>query len=624
MCGIVGYSDLRRQRPAEREVLARMSGMLVHRGPDSEGYFVEGSVGLGFRRLSIVDPAGGDQPMHNEDGSLVLLCNGEIYNHQELRRELAGKGHVFRSRCDVEVALHLYEEEGSGLLDRLDGQFALVLYDRRSGDLLLARDPFGICPLHYGVFGGSLLFGSEIKAILAHPLATREVDLTGLDQVFCFPGLVSPRTLFKNVCSLPPGHALSLRGGELACREYWDLDYPRLGEVVYEGCERDYVAGLAERFQTAVARRLQGDVPVGFYLSGGLDSSLIAATIGQVSPGVGRHSLSITFPDAERDEAPFQRLMARQVGSEHHEILFEWPQIAERLEAMVWHAECPVKESYNTCSLALSAAARAAGLKVILTGEGADELFAGYVGYRFDRFDPTGRGAGGDPLDVLLGEEIRERLWGDRHLFYEQEGAPLGEAKAALYAPALRERLPEFDCFCQPLVNPERLRGRHPLHQRSYLDCKLRLGDHLLGDHGDRMALANSVEARYPFLDRELVDFAVRMPPELKLHGFTEKYALRRMAAGRVPEAILEREKFGFHAPGSPYLLRGGGAWLEDLLSCQRIERQAYFDPQAVERLKRRYLKEGFRLNLPFESDLLMVVLTFGILLDAFDLPAAS
>jgi asparagine synthase (glutamine-hydrolysing) len=597
-----------------------MTDTLLHRGPDARGSFVEGGTGLGFRRLAIIDLATGDQPLTSEDGNLVLICNGEIYNYRELAAELTARGHVFRSRSDVEVLLHLYEEHGVYLLSRLNGQFAFALYDRRARELLLARDPCGINPLHYAVVDGLLLFGSEIKAILEHPLAPREVDLTGLDQVLSFPGLVAPRTLFKGIESLPGGHFLRASPRGIEVREYWDLTYPEADQPVAARPESWYVEGLRERLERAVRYRLQADVPVGFYLSGGLDSSLIGALIRQVSD-LPRHSFSVTFPDQEISEARHQRRMAEVLGSEHHEIHFDWAEIAERLERMVYHCECPVRESFNTCALALSAAAREAGVPVVLAGQGADELFAGYMGYRFDQAGL--RGAREPSLEGVLEDEIREQLWGDRNLFYEQNFLPLRELKTALYGEELRAVLPEFDCTNFPIVNAERLRGRHYVHQRSYLDFKLRLSEHLLSEHGDRMVLANSVEGRYPFLDPEVVSFAAAMPPELKLHRLVEKYVVKQVAAGLVPAAIVEREKFGFRAPGTPYLLQQRVEWIEDLLSYERIRAQGYFDPAMVERLKQQYRRPGFTLHPHLEIDLLMVVLTFGILVDLFKLPVA-
>jgi asparagine synthase (glutamine-hydrolysing) len=618
MCGITGYVDLRGENRIDRNLLVRMTDTLVHRGPDSSGYFIDRDIGLGFRRLSIIDPEGGDQPLFNEDHSIVTVCNGEIYNYLELRNDLRRKGHSFCTDSDVEVLGHLYEEHGEGFLNKLNGQFAFAVYDRVKKSLLLARDHFGINPLYYTLSDGFFIFASEIKAILEHPSVRREVNLTGLDQILTFPGLVSPQTMFGGIESLRGGHLLSVEKGHVRDAEYWDLNYPQLGESPPDGPEEFYVEQLGELFSRSIKYRLQADVPVGFYLSGGLDSSMIAGMIGKVSKGA-RHSFSITFKEREISEEKYQRMVAEHVGSEHHEIVFGWSEITERLPAMIYHCECPVKETYNTCSMALSQAAREAGITVVLTGEGADELFAGYVGYRFDSFGLRGLQQYG--LEAALEEEMRERLWGDKNLFYETDHHSLREIKGALYSPDVYESFDRFDCLNQPLVNRERLRNRHTIHQRSYLDFKLRLSDHLIADHGDRMALANSVEARYPFLDVDLVEFSQTIPPGLKLNDLTEKYILRRVAKDLVPPPVLNREKYGFHAPGSPYLLRQKNEWINDLLSPARIARQGYFNPEVVEALKRRYTQEGFRLNLPFESDLLTIVLTFGIFLDVFKLP---
>jgi asparagine synthase (glutamine-hydrolysing) len=622
MCGFTGYADTRGERQANQEVLLRMTSSLVHRGPDSDGYLLEDTIGLGFRRLSIIDLDGGDQPIYNEDKSVVLLCNGEIYNYRELRKELMEKGHSFRSNCDVEVLLHLYEEEGTAFLNRLNGQFAFVIYDRNKKLLFLARDHFGINPLYYTMADGVFIFGSEIKAILEHPLVEREVDLTGLDQILSFPGLVSPRTMFKNIKSLKSGHYMTVADGNLKVSEYWDLDYPLKGETGDDRPESFYVRELKELFAQSVGYRLQADVPVGFYLSGGLDSSLIGAMINKISPSVQRHSFSIGFTEREISESKYQQMMARHIDSIHHEIIFGWTEISERLADMIYHCECPVKESYNTCSMALSEAARRNGVPVILTGEGADELFAGYVGYRFDQSGV--RDSKKYDLETLFEDEIREQLWGDKDLFYETDQHAFRDVKTSLYSEDANDLYDDFDCLNFELVNKEKLHGRDFIHQRSYLDFKLRLSDHLISDHGDRMALANSIEARYPFLDIGLINFSRQIPPHLKLNQFTEKYILKKVAEDLLPQGIVKREKFGFHAPGSPYLLHQKLDWVNDMLSYERIKRQGYFNPDAVESLKRTYSREGFKLNLPFESDLLMIMLTFGIFLDTFKMPSLN
>ncbi len=459
MCGIAGLYNLTAPRGVDPDLLRAMTATLVHRGPDSEGYFRDGRVGLGFRRLSIIDLETGDQPIFNEDRTIAVICNGEIYNHRELRAGLESRGHVFRTRCDVEVLVHLFEEDPSaGFLANLNGQFACALYNLRTERLLLARDHFGIAPLFYTTAGDTFLFGSEIKAIIEHPAVRREVDLTGLDQILTFPGLVNPRTMFRNVLRLEPGHVLDVNAGSLRKREYWDPAYPIDDGSSERVPDEEYRTRLDAFLTDSVRARLQADVPVGFYLSGGVDSSLIAALITEASPGILRDSFSIAFQDGEIDERRFQRLMAKHAGSRHHEIDFDWPDIETRLKRVIRHDECPLKESYNTCSLALSELVRMHGLKVILTGEGADELFAGYVGYRFDLERRRAPRTDDGPA-ALLERQLREDLWGDPDLFYERDYYTFREVKQALYAPDLAESLDEIDCTQSRIVDTSRLAG---------------------------------------------------------------------------------------------------------------------------------------------------------------------
>mgnify|MGYP006275338269 CR=1 FL=1 len=623
MCGFVGSYSPRDPETIDRDLLQRMTDTLVHRGPDAEQFLREPGLGLGFRRLSIVDLAGGQQPILNEDGSLVLVCNGEIYNHRDLRAELQARGHRFKAAVDVEVMVHLYEDFGTDFVTRLNGQFAFALFDRARGRLILGRDQAGIAPVFWVWRDGTLLFGSEIKALLEHPLVSRRIDLTALDQVVTFPGPVSPRTLFADVASLPPGHLLELTPDDEAPRVtcYWDLDYPRLADID-PAAEPDFDE-LEARLRRSVARRLQADVDVGFYLSGGLDSSLVAALIGDVDrqSGVkrGRHAFSIGFPDARIDERRHQTVMADRLGARHHSELFDAEGIAHWLHCAVMRAEAPLKESYNTCSLALSSLVRRHGLKVVLTGEGADELFGGYVGYRLDA--ERREHAGAFDLDQELEREVRRTLWGDPDLFYEKDYAAFAEVKTALYAPDLAADLHHFDSCGRALIDPARIEGRHPLHQRSYIDAKVRLADHLLADHGDRVAYAHSVEARYPFLDLEVIDWARTAPPDWLVRGQQEKYPLRRIAARHLPREIVEREKFGFVAPSSAALLRARLDWVEDLLSHERIRRAGYFNADTVERLKARYRRPDFELNTTFDTDLLMIVLTFELFREGFGVP---
>jgi asparagine synthase (glutamine-hydrolysing) len=593
-----------------------MTATLHHRGPDNRSSLERDGLAFGFCRLSIVDLVTGDQPISNESGTIHVICNGEIFNHQELRRQLEARGHVFRSRSDIEVIVHLYEEQGDELVHSLNGQFGFAIFDETRRRLLLGRDHCGIIPVFYTVANGNLVFASEIKTLLCFPEVERKVDLTGFDQLLSLPGVISPRTLFQGIQSLPPGSLLTAEGGEITVREYWDLRFPKESEAVYDRTPPEYQEELKETLAQAVRVRLQADVPVGAYLSGGLDSSLIVGLI--AAHGQPMDTFSIDFTDSAFSEGKFQRLMAERIRFPHHEIRFGSEEVLRCLSDVVWHAETPLKESYDTACYALSAKVQDRGVRVVLSGQGADELFAGYAGYRFDAFRRAGRSR---PAMSLEAARLEETLWGDPGFVYEKPQLAFREVKKRLFSARVEAQYDSFDFSRQGVVDRDKLAGLHILHRRSYLDFKLRLANHLLADHGDRMALAHSVEARFPFLDIHLLDLVTRIPPALQLHNFEEKYLLKKVAEEYVPREIIRREKFPFSAPGSPALLQSGAGWIEDLLSRERIDREGYFDADEVERLKKLYKTPGFRLNIPYEDDLLMVVLSFNLFKDRFQLP---
>ncbi|NCQ98159.1 MAG: asparagine synthase (glutamine-hydrolyzing) [Microcystis flos-aquae DF17] len=622
MCGICGYFDLKKEKSPDQKILEAMANKIIHRGPDSSGYFLDNYGGMGFRRLSLIDLQGGEQPLYNEDKSIVLVCNGEIFNYLELRDDLQKKGHKFRTHTDVEVLIHLYEEYGCDFLNKLNGQFAFALYDIKEQTLVLARDQMGICPLFYTIVEQNLIFGSEIKAILEHPLVVPEVDLTGLDQILTFPGLISPRTMFKNIQSLKSGHYLILKDCQIKIREYWDLDYPKIGESPVYRSEIYYTERLQELLKQSISYRLQADVPVGLYLSGGLDSSLIAAMVQEMRPDYQIDSFSIGFEDKNICESYYRDILLRQLNFRHHEIRFNEQSISESLGKAIYHAECPLKETYNTASLALSSCANRHNIKAILAGEGADELFAGYVGYRFEQAQQNQAFSTNSNynLETILEEELSLKVWGDNQLFYERNLYAYQETKLALYSAKLREQFYQFDCLNFEVVDHEKIKNRHHLHKRSYLDFKLRLSDHLVADHGDRMALANSVEARYPFLDIHLVEFSTKIPPDLKLNKLEEKYILKQIAKNLIPLEIIHREKFAFHTQGSPNILKQNIEYIDYLLSSEVIKKQGYFDPVIIQKLKQKYQQNNFRLNLPFDLDLLIIPLSLGIFLEQFNL----
>jgi asparagine synthase (glutamine-hydrolysing) len=619
MCGICGMFDLKHACRLDTEQIKRMTNRLAHRGPDAVDYYTSDDVALGFARLSIIDLEGGMQPLFNENGSLVMICNGEIFNYKELWEKLLIKGHKFKTNCDVEVIIHMYEEYGPAFVKELNGQFAFVIFDRKNRRLLCARDQVGIAPFFYTFVDDIFIFASEIKAILEHPMVKREVDIIGLDQILTFPGMVSPRTLFRNINSLEGGHYLVVEDTGITNIEYWDLIYPQIGEINYKDDEKYYIEKLDELITRSIRYRLQADVPVGFYISGGLDSSLIASKIRQIDPSIKRNSFSIDFTDKGISESRYQRMMVEHVNSNHHEIMFESQDILSRLQKAIYYSESALKETYNTASLALSQSVRTGNIKVVLTGEGADELFGGYVGYRFDKIRQQ------QPYknisdELRLENELRNTLWGDESFLYEKNYYDYKNVKKTLLSQNISNNYREVDCLNHPLINKNRLKNIDVLHKRSYLDFKLRLCDHLLSDHGDRMAYANSVEARYPFLDKEFIEFARLIPPTLKVKEFNEKYILKKIAEKIVPSEIIKRPKFAFVAPGSQELLKQNIEYINDILSYDRIKCQGYFNPDTVESLKKQYLQERFKLNIPYESDLLIIVITFGIFMDTFNM----
>lgn len=594
-----------------------MTQTLAHRGPDDCGNMVNERVGFGFRRLSIIDLFAGNQPLANEDRSIFLVCNGEIFNHSDLRKELIAKGHRFRSQTDVEVLIHLYEELGDAFLGRLNGQFAFMLFDSIRNRLFGARDQFGVTPLFYSVAGNEFIFASEIKAILAHPRVERRVDLMGLDQVLSLPGLVSPRTMFAGIHSLPPGHSIVVDEHGVRTSAFWDMSFPPGDEPLGDRALSFYRDELEHCLVQSVRRRLQADVPVGVYLSGGLDSSLVTSMM-QANVAEPIRAFSMIFQDRSIDEREFQRMVAQDVGCFHHEVELDLKGLECRLRTMVRHTECPVKETYNVASLMLSALARNHGVPVVLSGEGADELFAGYVGYRYDEFRRSHEVPG---VISAREAELRTRLFGDKDIFYENDLAEIEDRRLRLYSPALRANFANFDFTKSSILDKSKLRNIHPLNQRSYLDMKLRLGDHLVGDHGDRMLLANGVEGRFPFLDIDVAELACRMPPHLKMRGYEEKFILKEVAREYVPRSIIQREKYAFNAPGALALVRSRSEWIEELLSPETIRRQGYFDPATITDLKRRYSRPDFSLITSTEDDVLSTVITFGLFLEVFDLP---
>jgi asparagine synthase (glutamine-hydrolysing) len=609
MCGIAGSLALRDGlAPPAREDVAAMVGALRHRGPDEFGLYRDRRVSLGHARLSIIDLATGQQPLSNEDGTTWVVFNGEIFNYVELREELLARGHRFRTRSDTEVIVHAYEEYGAAAFERFNGQFAIALWDSVAETLVLARDRLGVRPLYLCEHAGRLWFASEVKALFAgDPSIPRELDPVGLAETFSFWTVVPPQGVFRGVSELEPGHVrvLSRRGVE--DRAYWTPRYPETPDRGTPASLDEAVAVTRAALHRSVGlRMLRADVPVGSYLSGGLDSSLIAA-LGREVKGDRFCTFSIRFEDAEYDETPYQRAAAARIGSDHRELLVRRRDIAEAFPQVVAHAERPLLRTAPAPLFLLSRLVRDAGIKVVLTGEGADEMFAGYDLFREGRVRRFwGRQPASEHRPRLLerlypylarspvaqramareffgrGRE-RWREPGFAHQTRWQGAAALQR----LFAAPVRAEAERIDPVARLLDTlPEAFSRWSYLAQDQYLEVRTLLSGYLLASQGDRMLMAHSVEGRFPFLDRDVVEVANRLPDACKLRGLDEKHVLKRVAEGLVPDEVLARPKQPYRAPDALcFVGEGAPPWVQDLMAPVAVEEAGVFDPRAVARL---------------------------------------
>jgi len=607
VCGIAGMVALREGLgPVPQEALSRMAGALRHRGPDASGAYRDPRAGLVHTRLSIVDLQTGDQPLTADDRRLWVVFNGEIFNFVELRAELEAKGHGFHSRSDTEVIVHAWQEWGEGCFERFNGQWALALWDARERELVLSRDRLGVRPLHLCQRGGWLFFATEVKALFAaDPSLPRELDPLGLAETFTFWSAVAPRTAFRGVEELEPGHLRRYAGGQVRDREFWRPRFPERGRFAGSLPE----AAEAVRSALAEATRLRmtrSDVPVGSYLSGGLDSSLVAA-LGRTAAGERFRTFSLRFADAEYDETGYQRAMVKLLGSEHHEVLVSRADIAAALPEVIRHSERPILRTAPAPLFLLSKAVREAGIKVVLTGEGADEVFAGYDLFReakVRRFWARQPGSAWRPrlLERLYPYLARSpvsqpgmarRFFGRDLDEWRSPGfshAPRWQSTRALtrlFAPGLRNELQGRDSVAELLATLPPDYGRWaPLEQDQYLEMRTLLAGYLLSSQGDRMLMAHSVEGRFPFLDPNVVALASGLPPHFKLRVLDEKHVLKRAAQGLVPQEIVHRPKQPFRAPdAAAFFGPGAPEWLEEVIADRALEEAGVFDPSAVRQL---------------------------------------
>lgn len=613
MCGIAGIVDLSGKRPLPEGALQAMASALTHRGPDEDGFLERPGLGLASRRLSIVGLSDGRQPIYNEDHSLAVVFNGELFEYPELRKDLQARGHRFATHCDTEVIPHLWEEHGDGALERLRGQFAFALWDEKRQRLTLARDRFGICPLYWTrqtTPGGEwLLFASEVKALLASGMVPARPDPRGIGHLFTFIALPGPITCFQGVELLLPGHALQVqlpapgRSSQVTDRTYWEMDFPDEGQEDAGGDVEALVRRFEEVMLAAVERRLRADVPVVAYLSGGVDSSTVVALASHVRRAP-IPTFTIRIEEPTLDETTEASIVARHVGTEPIIVNCGAKEVLDTFPRLVRAAEAPVIDTSCAALLLLAQEVNAQGYKVALTGEGADEWLAGYPWYKIHRMLGC--------LDVAPGLSLSTAL---RRAFLWFSGAPqfsrdatrrvldavagpnpwldfyglVSISKLRFFSPAMQEALAN-ECPYEDLrLNQERMRRWHPLNRGLYIGGRVHLPGLLLNAKGDRVAMHSSVETRYPFLDEEVFDLLARLPAALKLRGFRDKYILRRLAERWLPSSIAWRRKAMFRAPFDSFYSDSPPAFVDQLLSTESLERTGYFSPQAVQHWRKAF-----------------------------------
>ena len=579
-----------------------MRDVITHRGPDEEGLFIDRNVGLGHRRLSIVDVASGHQPMTNaEDGSLHITYNGEIYNHADYRESLEANGHVYATHCDTETILHLYEEHGSACVDYLRGMFAFAIWDQRKQELFIARDRLGVKPLYYvHTDDGSLYFGSEIKTLLEARAVKPELNYAVLSDYLANHATSGEETLFRGVKRLLPGHVMTWRDGELAIRRYWDVDFSKDEAAARD--DQTYIKQWSDLFRESVRLRLMADVPLGMFLSGGIDSSAIAAVMsGMVSEPI--KTFSVAFAEREANELEYARLVAKAYKTNHHEIVVSPDQFFDALPRLVWHEDEPLAHPSSVALYFVSHLA-AQHVKVVLTGEGSDEMLAGYGRYRrtiwnlalgrqYNKFTPA---VARDTIrkriqGMLPGGRMRQKLMRTflvlspelESIYFDNFAVFPAPMQQHMFTRETNERIGSIDPYVELRRLLERTKDLSLLDGLLYADIKTYLHELLMKQ--DQMSMATSVESRVPFLDHKLVEFTARMPDSMKLRGGTTKYVLRESMKGVLPERILSRPKMGFPVPIGSWFRGPFKSIVDEYVVSERALSRGIFAPEFVREL---------------------------------------
>ncbi len=642
MCGIAGYFNLHKKAEPDRELLGRMVNQIRHRGPDEFGAYLDDKCVLGQARLSIIDLAGGSQPLCNEDGSVWVTFNGEIFNYIELRPELEKAGHRFRTQSDTEVIIHGYEQWGRQCLSHFNGQFAFALYDKRDESLFIARDRLGIRPVFYTTHNGRFYFASEIKSIFCDLSIPRRIDMKGLDEVFTWWTTAPPRTAFENINELAAGTFLQIKKGRVSIDRYWSMDFPETFDRARP--LRSWAEELHALLIDSVRLRLRADVPVGAYLSGGLDSSATTALIKHFT-NTRVETFSIAFHDKAYDESEFQKQMADHLRTNHHQVRCSYLDIAENFPKVIWHTERPILRTAPTPLFMLSRLVRDNNFKVVLTGEGSDEVLGGY-----DIFKET--------LIRSFWARNPDSTWRPLLLKKLYPTLPLSAARARFYLetfykaglsesdkyyfshiPRINTTTKVRDFFTEEVKSqigsydslqsfateiPSRFFNWHHLSRAQHLEAKSLLAGYILSSQGDRMAAANAVEGRFPFLDHRVVEFAATIPPWHKIFGLNEKYVLKKAMQRELPREIVERVKQPYMAPDSnSFVQPDSPEYVSELLSERALKQAGIFNPAFVARLKDKctrlyHAHLSFKDNMSFIG-ILSAQLLAQLYLDGFE-----
>jgi len=609
MCGINGIAfSSKSGRTINRATLERMRDVITHRGPDEEGIFVDGAVGLGHRRLSIVDVAAGHQPMTNEDGSLHIVYNGEVYNHADYRDELEARGHVYQTHCDTETILHLYEEHGVNCVDYLRGMFAFAIWDQRQKQLFIARDRLGVKPLYYvHTNDGSLYFGSEIKTLLEAGAFKPRINYEGLPDYLANHATSGEDTLFQGVKRLLPGHLMVWRDGELRVSRYWDVSFAKYADE--NRSDKDYIDEWRELFRTSVRLRLMADVPLGMFLSGGIDSSAIAAVMsGMVSEPI--KTFSVAFKEREANELEYARLVSEAFKTNHHEIVVSPEDFFTNLPKLVWHEDEPLAHPSSVALYFVSLLA-SRHVKVVLTGEGSDELLAGYARYkktilnlalgsRYRSLTPASlRRVLRRQIEVMPVARLRQKLLRSflavepdiESIYFDNFAVFPRQLQPELLSAQTKEQVATADPYVGLREVQKQGDATSLLDRLLYADIKTYLHELLMKQ--DQMSMATSIESRVPFLDHKLVEFTSGLPERLKLRGWTTKYVLRESMKGLLPETILTRPKMGFPVPIGAWFRGAYRSIIDEYVLSDRALNRGIFAPEFVKDLVARHQTGG-------------------------------